>query len=132
MPALFILNKKRGFTVIEVIIATFILTVGVLGAFSVIQMILTFTSNVSSQLAAVYLAQEGIENVRNIRDSNWLAQIAWDQGISSGDWQTIDKFQRRTTITKPQLDKIVVSVEIKWSDRSTGQVAAETELYNWK
>ena len=131
------MSNKNSFTIIEVIIATFILTTGTLGIFSVIQMILTFTSNVSSQLAAVYLTQEGIENIRNIRDSNWLKQrsvpdTTWDDGILSADWQTIGKFQRRTTITKPQSDRMVVSVEVKWSDRSTGQVAAETELYDWR
>ena len=71
MPALSMLNKN-GFTIIEVIIATSILTIGVLGAFSAIQMIIASTSIISSQLAATYLAQEGIENVRAIRDSNWL------------------------------------------------------------
>jgi prepilin-type N-terminal cleavage/methylation domain-containing protein len=131
------LNKEKGFTIIEVIIAIFILTVGVLGAFSAIQMIAAFTSNVSSRLAAVYLAQEGIENVRNIRDSNWLEKrdipgLAWDDSIATTGWETIGKFQRRTAIAKPQPNKIVVSVEVEWSERSGGRVAVETELYNWK
>ena len=124
---------NKGFTMIEATIATFILTVGTLGAFALIQIIIGFTSEVSSRLQAVYLAQEGVENIRNIRDSNWLAQAAWDQGISTGDWVIIDKFQRKITITKPQADKLVVSVQVSWPSRGgTTQVAAETELYDWK
>ena len=146
MSALFRSNKKRGlalrnskgFTLLETTIATFILTAGVLGAFALIQMITAFTSGISSQLAAIYLAQEGIESVRNIRDSNWLEQryvpeTPWDQGVSSGDWEDIDKFQRQITIQKPEEDKIIISVEVKWPERGrTGQVKAETELYDWR
>src|SRR3989344_8733782 len=114
-------NKKRkGFTLIEVVMAVFLLSFGVLAAFTVIQRTVGFTSGVSSRLTATYLAQESIENIRNIRDSNWLEQrynplIAWDDGISTGSWETVDKFQRKITIQKPQPDKLVVSVQVKWS-----------------
>lgn len=68
-------------------VAIFILTTGTIGAFSLIRNTLTFTNVTSSQLTAAYLAQEGIEIVRNIRDSNWLEVrtnpgLAWDDGIS--------------------------------------------------
>ena len=127
------MNIKRGFTLIETTIATFILTVGVLGTFALVQIIIIFTSSISFQLRAVYLAQEGIENIRNTRDSNWLAQAAWDRGIISSGWESIDKFQRQITIQKPQTDKMIVLVEVKWPEKGgTNQVKAETELYDWK
>ncbi|MBI2450409.1 MAG: prepilin-type N-terminal cleavage/methylation domain-containing protein [Candidatus Nealsonbacteria bacterium] len=127
------MNTKRGFTLIETTIATFILTVGILGVFALVQMITVFTSSISSQLRAVYLAQEGVENIRNIRDSNWLALAVWDQGIASSGWESIDKFQRQITIQKPQPDKMIVLVEVKWSKAGEpSQVTAETELYDWK
>lgn len=132
------MSSSKSFTLIEVTLATFILAVGVVGVFSLVQMIFSLTSSVSNQLTALYLAQEGIENVRNIRDSNWLEQrylpgTPWDDGIVTGDWQTIDNLERKTTITKPEADKIVVSVEVKWTGRGgLGSVTAETELYNWR
>lgn len=137
MQALFP-SSKRGFTLIEATLSTFILAVGALGAFGAIQMINSFTSGISSRLQAIYLAQEGIENIRNIRDSNWLGQryspaLLWDNGISTGNWETIDKFQRKITISKPQADKIVVSAQVTWPERGgTSQVTAETELYDWR
>lgn len=127
------LNNKKGFTIIEVLMAVFILTIGILGAFAAVQMIITFTSGIAFRLQAVYLAQEGIENIRNIRDSNWLAQAVWDRGISTTNWEAIDKFQRKITVLKPQSDKMVVSVQVTWPARGgTSQVAAETELYDWR
>ncbi|MBI2041809.1 MAG: prepilin-type N-terminal cleavage/methylation domain-containing protein [Candidatus Nealsonbacteria bacterium] len=138
MPVLFQYNKK-GFTLIEAVLSTFILSVGVLAIFGVIQMIVSFTSGISSRLQATYLAQEGIENIRNIRDSNWLVQrdnpaLAWDQGISTTDWVTIDKFQRKIIISKPQSDKLEVSVQVNWPGPggSSAQLSADTELYDWR
>ncbi len=63
---------NKSFTLIEVIIAIFILTMGTVGAFSLIQRTIAFTSISSSRLTAAYLAQEGMEIARNIRDSNYL------------------------------------------------------------
>lgn len=75
---------------IEVIVAIFVMTVGVLGAYSVVQQIIVYTSISSSRLTAAYLAQEGIEIVRNIRDTNWLTvpPVAWNYyNLVAGDWK---------------------------------------------
>jgi len=75
---------KNGFTIIEVMVAIFIITTGMLGAFNLIQQTIFFTATSSSRLVAAYLAQEGIEIVRNIRDSNWLEEESdWDEGINA-------------------------------------------------
>jgi len=72
---------NKGFTLIEAIVAIFILTTGTMGAFSVIQRTVTFISVSSSRLTASYLAQEGLEIVRNFRDSNYLQGLVWDNGL---------------------------------------------------
>lgn len=78
--------NKNGFTLIEVVTAVTVVTVGVVGAFTVVQTVAGYTSLSLSQLTATYLAQEGIEIVRNIRDGNWLdpAVLPWNDGITSG------------------------------------------------
>lgn len=78
---------KNGFTIIEVMMAIFVLTVAVGGSFALIQQTLVAASINQQKLIAYYLAQEGIEIVRNIRDSNWLEKrnvpdTPWDDGIS--------------------------------------------------
>jgi len=78
---------KRGFTIVEVIIAIFVILVGILGAFSATRQIISYISFSNSKLSATYLAQEGIEIVRNIRDTNWLEGENWDNGLWSGNWQ---------------------------------------------
>jgi type IV pilus modification protein PilV len=78
---------SKGFTLIEVLAAMFILVMGVLGVFGLISRTVTFNSSVNSQLVASYLAQEGLELVRNIRDANFLkihkgAGGEWNDGLT--------------------------------------------------
>jgi Tfp pilus assembly protein PilV len=89
-------QKLGGFTLLEVLLAIFILTLGIAGALTMIQKTVEFTSIISSRTVAAYLLQEGIEIVRNIRDTNWLEQyykdpdspdILWDEGIPVGNWE---------------------------------------------
>ena len=74
---------QRGFTLIEVLVAIFIITVGAGGTIALIQKTLSFTSNAALQLRASYLAQEGMEIVRNIRDTNF---IKIHKGVEGSNW----------------------------------------------
>jgi len=80
-------KSGAGFTLIEVIIAIAILVIGIVGIYSVFSRILTLTSGISDKLVAAYLAQEGIEIVRNIRDTNWIEGVSWNDGLGVGDWE---------------------------------------------
>lgn len=80
---------KQGFTLIEVLAAALIITLGAGGAFALVQRTVNFTANAGFQLEASYLAQEGMEIVRNIRDANLLKVhkgvqgAAWDDNLTS-------------------------------------------------
>lgn len=83
---------KNGFTMMEIVAAIFIITVGALGIFSLVSQTVSFISDSFSRLTATYLAQEGIEIVRNIRDSNYLKmrldpEALWDEGLPVGEWE---------------------------------------------
>jgi len=80
--------KHNGFTVIELIITIFILSLAIVGIYGAFSIMLILTSDISDRLTAAYLAQEGIEIIRNIRDTNWIKNAAnpdsvfWDEGLS--------------------------------------------------
>lgn len=78
---------SRGFTLVEVILVIFILSIGIGGAFTFIRSTISESSVLSQQLTAAYLVQEGVEIVRNIRDSNYLdiakgGSSNWDSGLT--------------------------------------------------
>jgi len=81
--------KKTGFTLMEAIVAIFLITVGIVGTYALITMTISSATISKDKLVAAYLAQEGIEIVRNIRDTNWLdpTNPPWNDGLGTGDWQ---------------------------------------------
>jgi len=63
---------NKGFTLLEVIVAIFLLSISVIGILSLINQTIVSSQITSSRLIASYLAQEGIEIVKNLRDTNFL------------------------------------------------------------
>lgn len=77
-------NFNQGFTLIELVISIFVLVVGVIGVYNSLSFAIIYTGDISSRLTAAYLAQEGIEITRNIRDNNWLSgSINWDNELNN-------------------------------------------------
>ncbi len=84
------LNGKRdnlkAFTLIEVFLVLVLLT-ALLGAILYLStQTINLSSLASSRLIAAELAQEGIEIVRNIKDSNIIAGLVWDANLSPGTY----------------------------------------------
>lgn len=86
--------NKKGFTLTEVMIGIMILTVAIVAASNLLIGLLRTNQNNLTTLQAYYLAQEGLEAVRNIRDTNWLhnqdwmnpdiGNKLWNQGFQKG------------------------------------------------
>ena len=76
--------NKKGFTLIETLVAVSILVLAVTGAFSAAHNGMMSSLYSKDQVTAFYLAQEAIEQIRNLRDQNgirgnpqgWLSGIA--------------------------------------------------------
>src|SRR3989344_3018190 len=81
--------KSRGFTIIEMIISVFMLSGAVLVIFGSFSLMIILSRDSEDRLVANYLVQEGIEIIRNIRDTNWLASavnpgfFVWDNGLAA-------------------------------------------------
>ena len=77
---------KSGFSLVEIMTALFIISIGMVGILSLI------VQNIQSQnvnkgaLIAAQLAQEGIELIRHTRDSNWAAGQAWNTNLAPGHY----------------------------------------------
>jgi prepilin-type N-terminal cleavage/methylation domain-containing protein len=77
------LRKTRGFTIVESLVAISILVLAVTGAFTAAQKGISSATYSKNQVLAFYLAGEGVEQIRNIRDGNGLSQRPWLTGISA-------------------------------------------------
>jgi len=81
-----ILNKNKfggaaGFSIIEVLIAIFIISFGLVGIMSLAANGIRAQYESGQSVVASMLAQEGLELVRKKRDENWLVGAHWKTGI---------------------------------------------------
>lgn len=152
--------QKNGFSLLGVIIAIFIITMGLIAILSLANYSLQAASNSKMQLIASGLAQEGIEVIRNLRESqsNWSD---WYSLVSSGDYRVQynsglmsytdiplkinsnglyqydsgnnSPFYRRIRLSKISDNEVKVVAEIKWQERGKWHyLIAEDRLWNWK
>lgn len=81
------LKQNKGQTLVELMIAMSVMSIGFLGVFAVLSQSLGLNRVVANQYIAANLAAEGIEVVKNIADSNTLqAGGVWNRGLESGDF----------------------------------------------
>jgi len=75
-----------GFTLLETIVAVGIIMIGLISVLALINSSLFYVSLIKDRLVAANLNSEELEVTRNIRDNNWLQNLAWNNGLSDGDY----------------------------------------------
>lgn len=65
-------HGQQGQTLIETLVACFILVMGISAALGLATYSLRATGNIKQQTIGLGLAREGLEVVKNMRDTNWL------------------------------------------------------------
>jgi len=73
-------KRHNAFTLLEVLLSITFITVVFTAITGLILMTLQVNRKNVRSLQATYLAQEGVEVMRYIRDSNWLQNYSWDEG----------------------------------------------------
>ena len=81
MTSKFPTNSKRGFTLIEMLIAVLLLTTAVAGPMTIASRGITASTVAKDQVTAFFLAQDAVEYIRYQRDTNKLAGDDWLTGI---------------------------------------------------
>ena len=66
---------------IEAIVALGIIMTAVSAALTLTATVVRASKESESSIVATNLAREGVEVARGLRDSNWLAETAWDSGL---------------------------------------------------
>ena len=151
---------KKGFTLLETVIAIGILIIGTLMVYGATARILSQAQEEKTEFVASYLAQEGIEVVRNLRDTNWVSGAAdWKEGLGADTYRaqynsssllafqdvplkldashlynydsgTDTLFRRKITLSVPAVDILKVTAEVSWPGQNS-PLKAEEFLYNW-
>jgi len=139
-------KKSKGFSLIEVLIATSILLIGILSAFALVSRSLASVPVIQDRLVASFLAQEKIEEIRRIRDGNFLEILHgkdssyWTLNILSCDEELSDKkTMNGTDFTRTVLVKqgdpniqLIIQCTVAWERRGHKySFVTEDHLFNW-
>src|SRR5690242_4413011 len=75
-------KRDRGFTLIEVLISMFVLTIGLVSLLSVFTVAMASTQSSQQDLIAKQLASEAMESIFTARDTS---QLAWANLLNTGN-----------------------------------------------
>lgn len=82
-------RNSRGFSLIEVVIGIAVITLIITAAAEVTRSSIVMGSITTNELMAHNRAQEGLEIVRNMRDSNWMQNKKWDTDLEDGKYSIV-------------------------------------------
>lgn len=74
-------ESGAGFTMVELIVTIAILSFGILGVYGAFSPLIAQNYTTASQFKAIYLAQEGFEIIKNMRDNNIIKNRDWNFGL---------------------------------------------------
>jgi len=129
-------NKSRGFTLVETLVAIAIFTASILAVMAVLANSISDTNYAKKKITAAYLAQEGIEYVRKMRDTFVLTnnQTGWADFIANDIpyLATDPNFDRLITKVLESPDEVKITSKVKWTQGSgTYDITFSENLYNW-
>jgi len=118
------MENQKGFTIIELMISIFVLTIAIIGAYNAFTIMDLLTSNSMDRFTAAYLAQEGVEIIRNIRDTNWLEGVSWTDGLddcASGCEVDYKTFGDEFTPLSPYVETLLLVDETGFYNYESGE-----------
>jgi len=139
-------NLQKGFTLVETLVSLVILSVVIVPILSLSNIVAGVNISLQDDLVASGLAQEGVEIVRAIRDTNWFNARTFDYDLNDGtyrvEWNsttllalndnpalnlndglytylggTPSKFSRTVTITKINTGELRTVSNVTWTGR---------------
>lgn len=119
-------NKNQAFTLVEILIGVAILAVTMTAMATLVIVSMRANTLNMNTLQAYYLSEQGLEAMKNVRDSNWMQNYGWDMGddkwgadfdvcVNDGDTQyfTIDE-NMRATISFGSGDRAITLNNAPW------------------
>jgi len=132
---------KKGFSIVEVLLACTLLGMVVVAFAGAIIYGQESTAVSGGRSRAAFLAQEGIEAVKNIRDESFDNLVDGSYGlfvsnhqwVLSGNSDATDGFVRQINISTTDDNRKLITSTVTWQETAqrAGSIVITTELTNW-
>jgi len=136
------INKKEGFSLVEAIIAAAILMLIVTSVSTSYMSIRRYVISSAVETQAIFLAQEGLEAARNIRDYDFNLLVsgttngllhAGNSWSFSGNQDVNGIYTRKIIISTPSANTRLVSAQVDWIyDGTSKSITLNREFTNWR
>ncbi len=134
--------KKHGFSIVEAILSMAIFMLITTALIGIIIYGKQSTSVAGERARAIFLAEEGLEAVRNIKNEDFTNLIDGTYGLnaSTGEWEfsgtsdsTENFFTREIIISTIDSDRKQIASKVTWqqSVQITGEIFLTTQFTNW-
>lgn len=134
-------QRNKAFTLVETLVAISIFTVSLLGMMSVLGSSIANTNYAKQKITAEYLAQEGIEYARNIRDNyvlypghTWaeFRDIPAPFSVINPPLPSDSSFTRTVTKNPVNNDEVQIISKVEWKQGSGNyNITFSENLFNW-
>lgn len=151
-------SGQSGFTIVEAMITLVVLTVALIPALFLSTQATNAGFLIRNNLVAANLAQEGVEIIKSIRDSNWFQDLAFDANLTAGTWRvdwnsdalialgvnpalkvnnglynysvgTDSMFKRTVTVTAVNAAELSIISEVTWTERGNRPKSIQAESH---
>lgn len=151
-------SGQSGFTIVEAMVTLVILTVALIPALFLSTQATNAGFLIRNNLVAANLAQEGVEIIKSMRDSNWFQDLAFDANLTAGTWRvdwdsdalialganpalkinnglynystgTDGMFKRTVTITAVNAAELSIVSEVTWTERGNRSKSIQVESH---
>lgn len=132
-----------GFTLVEALVAISIFTTSILGLMTILGSGISDTNYAKNKITAEYLAQEGIEYVRNLRDTS----VLYNAGGAKDGWNAFrDLIDSQITPPAPDdtnfsreirkigigADEVTITSIVTWTQGARNySITFSENLFNW-
>ena len=131
----------NGFSLIEIILSSALLAMFALAFLGVLGFSQESTLRAGQRSRAIFLAEEGLEAARNIRDENFTNLTVGNHGITStnkwlfsGQTDIVENFTRTVSVADVNLQTKQVTSEVTWKQAGGNHVSVSfsTLFTDWR
>lgn len=133
--------NQAGFSIVEIVVASAVFSLIVTSLFGALLYSNKSAETAGTRARAVFLAEEGLEAARNIRDENFDNLVDGIHGLAafanqwhfSGAQDTADIFTRQIEVLTIDSNTKEIRSRVSWSEglMNSGSVSLATRLTNW-